>query len=121
MQIRPRVNKARTGVETQGVKQSMNPFDELSIEAAVRLREAKKTPVEDILAFTAGPAKCADVLRTAMAMGADRSIVMTLEAVFTVLATIVDDTTFASRKDVNRLAMLLGFRLRHRRLCHPVR
>ncbi len=51
----------------------MNPFDELSIEEAVRLRE-RKVPVEDILAFSAGPAKSADILRTAMAMGADRSI-----------------------------------------------
>jgi len=51
----------------------MNPFDELSIEEAVRLRERKK-PVEDILAFSAGPAKSADILRTAMAMGADRGI-----------------------------------------------
>ena len=51
----------------------MNPFDELSIEEAVRLREHKK-PVEDILAFSAGPAKSQDVLRTAMAMGADRGI-----------------------------------------------
>lgn len=51
----------------------MNPFDELSIEEAVRLRERKK-PVEDILAFTAGPAKSQDILRTAMAMGADRGI-----------------------------------------------
>lgn len=51
----------------------MNPFDELSIEEAVRLREAKK-PVEDILAFSAGPAKAQDILRTAMAMGADRAI-----------------------------------------------
>src|ERR1700761_970214 len=51
----------------------MNPFDELSIEEAVRLRE-RKLPVEDILAFSAGPAKSADVLRTAMAMGADRAI-----------------------------------------------
>jgi electron transfer flavoprotein beta subunit len=51
----------------------MNPFDELSIEEAVRLRE-RKAPVEDILAFTAGPPKSADTLRTAMAMGADRSI-----------------------------------------------
>ncbi|KAG8525706.1 uncharacterized protein KY384_000466 [Bacidia gigantensis] len=72
--IKPRVNKARTGVETQGVKHSMNPFDELSIEAAVRIRERKTMPVEDILAFSAGPEKCTDVLRTAMAMGADRSI-----------------------------------------------
>ena len=52
----------------------MNPFDELSVEAAVRLREASSPPVSDILALSIGPAKCTDVLRTAMAMGADRSI-----------------------------------------------
>ena len=52
----------------------MNPFDELSIEEAVRLRERKKVPVEDILAISAGPAKAVDVLRTAMAMGADRGL-----------------------------------------------
>lgn len=51
----------------------MNPFDELSIEEAVRLRE-RKHPVEDILAFSAGPAKSQDILRTAMAMGADRAL-----------------------------------------------
>ena len=51
----------------------MNPFDELSIEEAVRMRE-RKLPVEDILAISAGPPKAQDVLRTAMAMGADRSI-----------------------------------------------
>lgn len=51
----------------------MNPFDELSIEEAVRMRE-KKQPVEDILAFSAGPAKSQDILRTAMAMGADRGL-----------------------------------------------
>jgi electron transfer flavoprotein beta subunit len=73
------VNKTKTGIETQGVKHSLNPFDELSIEEAVRLRErkAKKTSpaeVSEILALSAGPAKCADTLRTAMAMGADRAI-----------------------------------------------
>ena len=52
----------------------MNPFDELSIEEAVRIRERKIVPVDDILDFSAGPDKCTDVLRTAMAMGADRSI-----------------------------------------------
>jgi electron transfer flavoprotein beta subunit len=52
----------------------MNPFDELSIEEAVRLRERKTTPVEEIVAFSAGPPKAADILRTAMAMGADRAI-----------------------------------------------
>ena len=52
----------------------MNPFDELSIEAAVRIRERGPPKVDDILALSAGPPKCVDVLRTAMAMGADRSI-----------------------------------------------
>ena len=56
------------------MKHSMNPFDEISIEEAVRIRERKKIAVPDILAISAGPAKCSDVLRTAMAMGADRSI-----------------------------------------------
>lgn len=52
----------------------MNPFDELSIEEAVRIREKKSNPVEDICVITAGPPKAQDVLRTAMAMGADRAI-----------------------------------------------
>jgi electron transfer flavoprotein beta subunit len=52
----------------------MNPFDELSIEEAVRIRERKTAKVEDILAFSAGPAKAQDILRTAMAMGADRAM-----------------------------------------------
>ncbi|KAI1435672.1 electron transfer flavoprotein, beta subunit [Xylaria sp. CBS 124048] len=74
--VKPRVNKAQTGVETAGVKHSMNPFDELSIEESVRIREKKRAPggVEDICAISAGPAKAADILRTAMAMGADRAI-----------------------------------------------
>ena len=58
----------------------MNPFDEISIEEAVRIRERKKIPVSDILALSAGPAKCSDVLRTAMAMGADRSIHVEFDA-----------------------------------------
>ncbi|KAF2015449.1 electron transfer flavo protein, beta subunit [Aaosphaeria arxii CBS 175.79] len=73
-QVKPRVNRAQTAVETANVKHSMNPFDELSIEEAVRLRERKATPVEEIVAISAGPAKAQDILRTAMAMGADRSI-----------------------------------------------
>ena len=70
------MNKAQTGVETAGVKHSMNPFDELSVEEAVRIRERKTAPggVEDICVLSAGPAKAQDVLRTAMAMGADRGI-----------------------------------------------
>ena len=57
----------------------MNPFDELSIEEAVRLKERKKPAVADICAFSAGPQKAQDVLRTAMAMGADRSIHVLVE------------------------------------------
>ncbi|KAL8853648.1 MAG: hypothetical protein Q9221_001459 [Calogaya cf. arnoldii] len=82
--IKPRVNATHTAIETANVKHSLNPFDELSLEAAIRLREAstpgpKKSPnpsptVSDILALSAGPVKCTDVLRTAMAMGADRAI-----------------------------------------------
>jgi electron transfer flavoprotein beta subunit len=52
----------------------MNPFDELSIEEAVLMRDKRKLPVDDILAVSAGPAKCVDTLRTAMAMGADRGM-----------------------------------------------
>ncbi|OJD11163.1 hypothetical protein ACJ73_09600 [Blastomyces percursus] len=75
--IKPRINKTQTGVETAGVKHSLNPFDELSIEEAVRLRERKgPMTVSDILAISAGGPKCADTLRTAMAMGADRSIIV---------------------------------------------
>ena len=74
-QVKPRVNKAQTGVETN-VKHSMNPFDELSVEESVRIRERKSAPggVEDICVVSAGPPKAQDVLRTAMAMGADRAI-----------------------------------------------
>ncbi|SPQ20087.1 b19bdec3-0260-494a-9cef-bcd9fc4256d1 [Thermothielavioides terrestris] len=74
--VKPRVNKAQTGVETAGVKHSMNPFDELSVEESVRIRERKSAPggVEDICVLSAGPPKAQDVLRTAMAMGADRAI-----------------------------------------------
>jgi electron transfer flavoprotein beta subunit len=63
-------------VETAGVKHSMNPFDELSIEESVRIREKKRYPhgVESITAFSLGPPKSVDILRTAMAMGADSSI-----------------------------------------------
>lgn len=58
----------------------MNPFDELSIEEAVRLRERHPNTVTDILAFSAGPPKAQDTLRTAMAMGADRALLAETDA-----------------------------------------
>lgn len=54
----------------------MNPFDELSVEESIRIREKKTKPVEDICVISAGPPKAQDILRTAMAMGADRSILV---------------------------------------------
>lgn len=76
--VKPRVNRAQTAVETASLKHSMNPFDELSIEEAVRLRE-RKVPVSEIVAFSAGPPKAQDILRTAMAIGADRGIHVVVE------------------------------------------
>ena len=85
--IKPRVNKSQTAVETSGIKHSLNPFDELSIEEAVRIRERSTKTfspplpsfVESILALSAGPPKAADVLRTALAMGADRALHILLD------------------------------------------
>lgn len=81
LQIKPRVNSNKTAVVTAGIKHSLNPFDEISIEEAVKIRErhAKKPcnsnpKVDEIIAFTVGPTKSIETLRTAMAMGADRSI-----------------------------------------------
>lgn len=68
-----RVRKDLQGVEKTGVKHSINPFDQLCVEEAVRLRE-RKLPVEEIVAISAGPSKCQEVLRTALAMGADKAI-----------------------------------------------
>lgn len=67
-----RVKADQTGVETANVKMSMNPFCEIAVEEAVRLKEAGKAT--EIVAVTAGPAACQETLRTALAMGADKAI-----------------------------------------------
>ncbi|GAA93511.1 uncharacterized protein L969DRAFT_95838 [Mixia osmundae IAM 14324] len=72
--VKIRVNSAQTGVETDGVKHSMNPFDEIAVEEAVRLREKLKADIESIRVVTVGGPKATDVLRTALAMGADTGI-----------------------------------------------
>ncbi|KAF8470772.1 electron transfer flavoprotein subunit beta [Kalaharituber pfeilii] len=79
--VKPRVNSARTAVELSGVKMSMNPFDELSVEASLRLRETlPPSSVPDILLVSLGPAKSAETLRTALAMGADRALLIEEDA-----------------------------------------
>uniref|UniRef100_UPI00398F2E36 electron transfer flavoprotein subunit beta n=1 Tax=Pristiophorus japonicus TaxID=55135 RepID=UPI00398F2E36 len=67
-----RVKPDRTGVVTDGVKHSMNPFCEIAIEEAIRLKE-KKLAME-VIAVSCGPQQCQETIRTALAMGADRGI-----------------------------------------------
>ncbi|HEU0195902.1 MAG TPA: electron transfer flavoprotein subunit beta/FixA family protein [Nevskiaceae bacterium] len=70
--VRIQVKPDGSGVATDGVKMSMNPFDEIAMEEAVRLKE--KGTVSEIIAVTIGGAKCVETLRTALAFGADRAI-----------------------------------------------
>ncbi|MGH7191403.1 MAG: electron transfer flavoprotein subunit beta/FixA family protein, partial [Acetobacteraceae bacterium] len=63
-----------SGVETAGLKMSMNPFDEIAVEEAIRLKE--KSLVSEIVAVSLGVAACSETLRTALAMGADRGILV---------------------------------------------
>jgi len=78
--VKPRVKSDGTGVDLANVKMSMNPFDEIAVEEAIRLRE--KGVVSEIIAVSVGPQKAQETLRTALAMGADRAIlVMTDDAV----------------------------------------
>ncbi len=69
-----RVKSDKTGVETNGVKMSMNPFDEIAVEEALRLKE--KGAATEVIAVSVGDAKSQDTLRTALAMGADRAILV---------------------------------------------
>ena len=72
--VKVRVKADGTGVETAGVKMSMNPFDEIAIEEAVRLKE--KGFATEIVAISIGVAACSETLRTALAMGADRGVLV---------------------------------------------
>jgi electron transfer flavoprotein beta subunit len=72
--VKVRVKADQSGVETANVKMSMNPFDEIAVEAAVRLKEAGKAT--EIVAVSCGVAQCQETLRTALAIGADRAILV---------------------------------------------
>jgi len=72
--VKPRVKSDGTGVDLANVKMSMNPFDEIAVEEAIRLKE--KGVVTEIVALSVGPAKAQETLRTALAMGADRAILV---------------------------------------------
>ena len=70
--VRVHVKADGSGVETANVKMSMNPFDEIAVEEAIRLKESGQ--IEEIIAVSLGSAQCQETIRTALAMGADRGI-----------------------------------------------
>ncbi len=72
--VKIRVKADGSGVELANVKMSMNPFDEISVEEALRLKEAGKA--DEVVVVSVGPAKAEETLRTALAMGADRGILV---------------------------------------------
>ncbi|MGB6117795.1 MAG: electron transfer flavoprotein subunit beta/FixA family protein, partial [Mesorhizobium sp.] len=72
--VKIRVKGDGSGVELANVKMAMNPFDEISVEEAIRLKEAGK--VEEIIVVAVGPAQAQETIRTALAMGADRGILV---------------------------------------------
>ena len=75
--VKIRVRPDGSGVELANVKMSMNPFDEIGVEEAIRLKEAGKA--EEIVVVSIGPAQAAETLRTALAMGADRAILVKVD------------------------------------------
>jgi electron transfer flavoprotein beta subunit len=76
--VKIRVKPDGSGVELANIKMSMNPFDEIAVEEAVRLKEQGK--VTEIVAVSIGPAQAAETIRTALAMGADRGILVKTDA-----------------------------------------
>lgn len=76
--VKVRVNSAGSGVETANVKMSMNPFDEIAVEEAVRLKEDGMAT--EVVVVSCGVAACQETLRTALAMGADRGILVQTDA-----------------------------------------
>jgi len=93
--VKIRVKPDGSGVDTANVKMSMNPFDEVSVEAALQLKEAGRA--DEVIALSVGPAKAEETLRTALGMGADRAIHVETDeaveplAVAKILKRVVDD------------------------------
>ena len=93
--VKPRVKADGSGVDLANVKMSMNPFDEIAVEEAIRIKEAGKAT--EIVVVSIGPAKAQETLRTALAMGADRAILVESEdeveplAVAKILKAIADE------------------------------
>jgi electron transfer flavoprotein beta subunit len=82
--VKIRVKPDGSGVELANVKMSMNPFDEIAVEEAIRLKEAGKAT--EIIAVSIGPAQAAETIRTALAMGADRGVLVKHDGIVEPLA-----------------------------------
>lgn len=82
--IRVRVKSDNSGVETANVKMAMNPFCEIAVEEALRIKEAGKA--EEVIAIAVGDSQCKETLRTALAMGADRAILVETDVAIQPLA-----------------------------------
>ena len=93
--VKPRVKADGSGVDLDNVKMSMNPFDEIAVEEAIQQKEAGKAT--EVVAVSIGPAKAQETLRTALAMGADRAILISTDetveplAVAKLLAKVVEE------------------------------
>ena len=72
--VRVRVRSDESGVETDGVKMSINPFDEIALEEALRIKE--KNQADEVIVVSIGSGECQQQLRTGLAMGADRAILV---------------------------------------------
>src|SRR3954466_15504421 len=82
--VKVRVKSDGSGVELANVKMAMNPFDEIAVEEALRLKEAGKAT--EIVAVSIGPAQASETIRTALAMGADRGILVKADGIIEPLA-----------------------------------
>ena len=82
--VKIRVNSDQTAVETANVKMSMNPFDEIAVEEGIRLKETGSA--SELIALSVGPTQCQETIRTALAMGADRGVLVETDAMVEPLA-----------------------------------
>lgn len=102
--VKVRVKSDNSGVETANLKMSMNPFDEIAVEEAIKLKEAGSAT--EIVAVSMGPAACQETLRSAMAMGADRAILVQTDVELQPLA--VAKLLHAILKKENPQLVILG-------------
>ena len=101
--VKVRVKADQTAVETNGVKMSMNPFDEIAVEEAVRLKE--KGIATEVIAVSMGVPQCQDTIRTALAMGADRGILVETDAQLEPLAVAKMLKALVVKEDIDLVVM----------------